>query len=250
MTQPRFGRTMTASLLRPFAEQLMAVLRVPPSATVCELLSDSGELSRSLAGAIGPGGTLILTETDPELLEAGASRAGGLCAVQSTVINGGILDLDDGTCDRVASLLTLGGRDAESLLSEARRVLRDGGIAALVVWDGGVPPAHVSAMSRALRDEVGYASPFLQRLSGPICAPGFSVTELHDVARFDGVRHLWVAFIEEGRLGGELGHLSAEQHAAVRRRFEDSLAEYAAADGTLRLPVAARLLRLSSDSRS
>src|SRR5437660_706494 len=111
---------------------------------------------------------------------------------------------------------------------------------------GRTPPAHVAAMSRALRDEVGYASPFLQRLSGPICAPGFSVTELHDVARFDGVRHLWVAFIEEGRLGGELGHLSAEQHAAVRRRFEDSLAEYAAADGTLRLPVAARLLRLST----
>src|SRR5207245_6095275 len=107
------------------------------SASGVVLFGASGERSRSLAGPIGPGGTLILTETDPELLEAGASRAGGLCAVQSTVINGGILDLDDGTCDRVASLLTLGRRDAESLLSEARRVLRDGGIAALVVWDGG-----------------------------------------------------------------------------------------------------------------
>ena len=241
--QPRFGRGLTVSLLRPLAEQLLAALQVPTGATVCELICDAGHLSRELARVIGPGGTLILTETDPELLDACAAQTNGLCTVLTRAIDGGTLDVDGESCDRVASLATLGGTDATSLLREARRVLRPGGTAACIVWDAGALPPHEVALSIALHEEAGLESRFLHGLLAPVRAPEwFSETELRDVARFDGFSQLWLAMIDERPLASELRSLSQERRDAVRRHCEALLAGHAAADGTMRIPVAARLL--------
>ena len=234
---------MIASLLRPLAEQLLTALRVPAGATVCELMCDSGHLSRALARLLGPGGTLILTETDPDLLDACVAQTSGLCTVVPRVIDGRTLNVDDDTCDRVASLATLGGTDATSLLRETRRVLHAGGAVACIVWDAGAPPPHEMALAAALQAEAGIESRFLRALLAPVRAPeGFSDIELRDVARFDGFNQLWFAMVDERPLAGELRSLSEELRDAVRRRCEALLAGYAAADGTMRIPVVARLL--------
>lgn len=242
--QPRYGRGLAASVLRPLAEQLLAGLHVEPGSTVCELMSDSGHLSQLLARAIGAGGTLILTETDPALLQGCVEQVGGLCTVAGRLTDGRTLGVEGNTCDRVASLATLGGTDATALLRETRRVLRADGRAGCIVWDAGAPPPYEHALATALHAEAGVESPFLRGLLAMVGKPeDFSEIELRDVARFDSFSQLWVAIVDERPLAAELRSLSLEQCAAVRQRCADLVASYVTADGALRIPVAARLLQ-------
>jgi ubiE/COQ5 methyltransferase family len=236
---------MTAGLLRPLAEQLLHALDISEGATVCELLCDSGALTRSLAAAAGAAGTLILTETDPVLLERCASDVRALCTVRTDVTDGRSVRVDNGACDRVASLLTLNTAVAEPLLHEARRIVSPTGLVACVVWDQATPPPYETALAVALRDELALGSSSLRLMTEPAAVPdGYAITALRDVARFDGFDSLWAAMLE-GRSHDELAALSESQRGAVRRRWEVALAPCAAADGTLRIPVTVRLVRLS-----
>ena len=242
--QPRYGRGLTTAVLRPLAEQLIDALRVPVGGTVCELLCDSGELSRTLAPMIGFGGTFILTDTDAELLDRCAHSVRGTCTVVTDAIVSATLHVDDGVCDRVTSLLTLDVESATQLLNEARRIVASGGVVACLVWDVSAPPPYELALARALRDEVGIESPLLRRMASPTPIPeGYSASVVRDVARFDGFDHLWSAMAEHQQ-GVDTSELTSEALEAMRGRCAAELAAHAAADGTLRIPVTALLLSL------
>lgn len=234
---------MAAALLRPLAEQLVHALDIPEGATVCELLCDSGALTRPLAAAVGPGGTLVLAETDAELLDRCASSVRDRCSVRTDLSDGRTVHVDDGSCERVASLLTLDGAAAGPWLQEARRIVAVTGVVACIVWDPLAPPPYETALADALRDELELdSSRRLLTTESPSTPEGYVATAVRDVARFDGIPALWSA-MTEGRQHEELAMLSESQRNAVRRRWEAALAKHAAADGTLRIPVTVRLLR-------
>src|SRR5438270_13784792 len=68
----RFGPLYTRAVLDPFAEQLCATLQLGAGVTACDVMCDSGALTRRLASCIGPGGRVYAVDVDPRCSEAAA----------------------------------------------------------------------------------------------------------------------------------------------------------------------------------
>jgi SAM-dependent methyltransferase len=219
--EPRFGRLYSTTVLRPLAEQLVAELGVQPGHVACDLLCDAGTLGAAFAPAVGTQGRVVLVESDVALPQAA-------------------------TCDRVGSLCTFGFWSGTSLLDESLRITRHGGAAAVLTWDPDHPPAHEGALVDALRDVAGIDSPFLREClaaPAPDEAAGWERAALRDVVRFDGIAQYWAAMVLERPRLTELGGASEQTATALRRACEAALQPYIAADGTIRIPVAATMWR-------
>jgi SAM-dependent methyltransferase len=244
---PRFGRLYANAVLRPLAEQLVAELGVQPGDTACDLLSDSGTLGRAMGAAVGTRGNVLLVDTDATVLEAAASDvAADGCAVSTAIAGARGVPVAGASCDRVASLCTIGFWDGSSLLDEAVRITRPAGTAAVLTWDTAQPPAHEVALADALRDEAGIRSRFLEQClqtAGSTDRAPWDSAKLRDVVRFDGIAHYWGAMVVERPVAADLAHVSEVALRAVRAACERTLQPFTAVDGTMRIPVTATLLR-------
>jgi hypothetical protein len=244
---PRFGRLYATAVLRPLAEQLVATLGVHIGETACDLMCDSGTLGTMFGAAVGTHGRVLLVDTDASALAAAASDvAAAGCSVSTATVVAGRVPVAGGSCDRVASLCTAGFWDGNSLRDEVERITHPAGAAALLTWDPEYPPAHEAALDDALRDETGVRSPFLRqclRVPGVTKPTHWDTSQLHDVVRFDGIAHYWVAMVVERPIAAELSEVSETVRQAVRAGCERNLEQFTAADGTIRIPVTAILLR-------
>lgn len=241
--RPRFGGALSATVLRPLAEQLVQEIDLRPGAVVCELMCDGGALTPFLARAVAPIGVVVTIDTDLELATQAAENVLHISKVVPKMSDGATVALDDASCDAVASLLTVVFADHRFLLEDVRRLLRPAGTGAVLVWDPERPPAFASLLQDSLRAE-GVASPFLERMLTPVALPrGATARGLRDVCRVETATHLWAA-MGDGPLAVELAALPEETVAAVRARYEASLQEYEEPDGTLRIPVHARVITL------
>jgi hypothetical protein len=244
---PRFGRLYASAVLRPLADQLIEELDMRPGDTTCDLMCDSGTLGRALGGAVGTRGGVLLVDTDNAVLEAAASDVAATgCAVTTAIAGTHGVSVAGVSCDRVASLCTAGFWPGASLVAEAERMTRPGGIAAVLTWDPASPPAHEGALVDALREQAGVHSRFLdQCLQTPGVAerPNWDRSSIRDVVRFDGIAHYWSAMVVERPVAAELAHESDAALGAIRAACERALLPFTAMDGTMRIPVTATLLR-------
>jgi ubiquinone/menaquinone biosynthesis C-methylase UbiE len=241
--RPRFGAALAASVLQPLAEQLVADLDLTRSSVVCDLMCDSGVLTTALARSIGPFGTVVASDADLELATDVAESLIGVSRVVPRMEDGATVPLDDQSCDAVTSLLTVVFADHRFLLDDVRRVLRRGGRGTVMVWDDEQPPAFASALLDALREE-GLVSPFLERMLEHVIVPrGAAERRIRDVCRAETAAHLWAAMLD-GPLAVELAAVPEDTLHAVRARYESSLSPYESPDGTLRIPLRARLITL------
>ncbi len=157
-----------------------------------------------------------------------------------------VRSIPDGSCDRVGSLCTLGFWDGPDPLDETERILNASGVAAFVVWNGADPPAHERALLDAIRDAAGMHSRFLERCLPVDVAAGrehWETEPLRDVVRFDGMAQYWAAMVLERPVARELADASAPLLGAVRDACERALQPWIAADGTMRIPVTATMIR-------
>jgi hypothetical protein len=251
--EPRFGRLYASAVLRPLAEQVVGMLGVQPGETACDLICDGAAMGAALGAAVGSRGRVMLIDTDPGLLQtATADVAETGCAVLTRVAIGALPPLADSSCDRVASLCTLGFWDGDMLYDVAERVTRPTGCAAIVTWDVSRPPLHEVALIDALRDVDGIRSRFLERClatAEPEPAAGWERLTLHDVVRFDGIGTYWASMVVSRPLAAELAEQPDEVLTAVRSACQRVLEPCTAADGTMRIPVRATLYRLRSRMR-
>ena len=243
--EPRYGRLYAKAVLRPLAEQVVDALEVHPGETACDLMCDGGTLGAALAAAVGGAGRVVLVDTDGELLAAAmaeVSAAGRQVSTHRTDV--AVSGLDDASFDRVASLCTYGFWSGGSLLDAAERAIRPTGRAAVLTWDPSYPPAHEAALVAALRDVAGIQSQFLtQCLASPDAeqSPRWEPIAVHDVVRFDGITEFWAAMVFERPLARELAREPEHVIGAVRDACQHALQPWIAADGTMRIPVRARL---------
>jgi hypothetical protein len=244
---PRFGRLYASAVLRPLAEQLVAELDVRPGETACDLMCDSGTLGRALGAAVGRRGTVLLVDTDNALLDAAASDvADAGCATPTAVAGAHGVPVGGASCNRVGSLCTIGFWPGSSLLADAERLTRPGGIAAVLTWDAAFPPAHESALVDALREEAGVHSRFLDQCLQSATVPErpqWDRSSIRDVVRFDGIAHYWAAMFTERPVAADLAGESDLKTSEVRAACERALHPFTAVDGTMRIPVVATLVR-------
>jgi hypothetical protein len=245
--EPRFGRLYASAVLRPLAEQVVDALGARPGEIGCDLICDAGTLGLAFAAAVGSRGRVLLVDTDaepPAAAQREISRSGG--AAMSLVAADHVIPVTTASCDRVASLLTVGFWDGASLFDEADRIRTPAGSAAIVTWDETNPPAHEVALDGALRAEAGLESRFLRACRPPVSAPEqWETVALRDVVRFDGMAHYWVAMVQERPVATEIAAVPSAAMQAVRIACERALRAFIAADGTMRIPVAAVMLRRS-----
>ncbi len=241
------------AVLRPLAEQVAGALGARPHDIVCDLMCDGGTLGVALGAAVGARGSVVLVDTDAALLDSARRDVAGTgCGVSTLVATGGVVPLEDRSCDRVGSLCTLGFWEGGSMLEAAERLVRPTGCAAVVTWDAARPPLHEQALVDAVREVAGITSAFLTRcLAAPDPPPvaTWETTILQDVVRFDGIGTYWAAMVTERPVSAELAHLPGDAVSAIRAACQRALEPCTAADGTLCLPVRAALWRYRGEIR-
>ncbi|MGH7686566.1 MAG: class I SAM-dependent methyltransferase [Candidatus Dormibacteria bacterium] len=241
----RYGVALSASVLRPLGEQVVAELDLAAASVACDLMCDGGVLTAALARTIRPFGTVVAVDTDLELATDAAETLLGVSKVVPRMSDGSSVPLDDASCDVVASLATLVFTDHRFLLGDVSRVLRRGGRAALLVWDDEQPPVFVTTLRDALQDE-GITSRFLDRLLAPVSPPRSArVRGVRDVYRAETAAHAWAAMLDSP-LAVDLAALPDATVDAARKRYTALLEPFAEADGTLRIPIHARIITLTA----
>ncbi len=243
--EPRYGRLYARAVLRPLAEQVADALDVHQGDAACDLMCDGGTLGVPLGSAAGGTGRVVLVDSDAELLTAAMADVSATgCKVSTHLVSGPTSTLDDASFDRVASLCTYGFWEGGSMLDAAERALRPAGRAAVLTWELAHPPAHEAVLVDALRDVAGIESPFLFRcLASPNAERSllWEAVGVHDVVRFDGITEYWAAMVVDRPVVRELEHQPDGVLAALRDACQRSLIPWTAADGTMRIPVRARL---------
>jgi SAM-dependent methyltransferase len=224
------GHTLAVAVYRPLAEQLLAVAAPRPGESVLEVSGGDGEVSRRLAGAAsGPLPTVVVA-TDA------LARALGEAIVPLTgpavVAPAWQLPFGDGDFDLAVSLLAVAGSERTGqALAELARVARR---AEVVVWTDGA--THENALRDAWR-ELGAPGAVPATLMTAATPPGWTESELADVARFDGIGQLWAGLVTERGIT-----VPAALATALKERLAENVAAFTAADGTMRIPVRATLL--------
>ncbi len=220
------------------------MLGVLSGETVCDLMCDGGTLGVALSRAVGARGHVVLVDTDAELLRSAAEDVSESGSGVTTKLASDVMSpLLESSCDRVASLCTFGFWEGPSLFEVARRALRPTGRGAVLTWDA-VAPLHELALADAFHDVLGMTSPFMTRcLASPESEHerGWESVSVHDVVRFDGIATYWAAMVTERPVALELAHQGGDALRAIRTACQRTLAPCTAADGTMRIPVHARL---------
>lgn len=201
---------------------------------VTDALCDRGTLTRLLLHRTGRETRVYAVDADAALA-ADAAMSPRVVALTAT---GSRVPLDDAACDGVFSLLTFGF--AAWLPLELRRILRPGGTLRVLTWDPQAPPPHEAILGTALHEATGESSQFIDAvLAAP--SPGTELERIRDVVRFDGFAHYWAALVDERPIARAVHRLPAQAQRVLQARCRDALSTYAAADGTVRIPVTALL---------
>lgn len=158
-------------LMQPFAVALLERLQVGPEMHVLEVAAGTGALTIDLAAKAE---SVLATDFAPGMIEVLTERVAdaGLENVRCELMDGQALDLEDASFDRAASsfAVMLFPERARGF-SEMRRVLRDGGRAAVSGWAG---PPEFDAFAVFLQ-ALQTAFPDMPKPSGP--PPVFSLAD-------------------------------------------------------------------------
>ena len=205
-------------------------LAVEAGQAVLDLGCGGGHLTREIALAVGDGGRAVGLDTSADQLAAARGICDGLAAVELVEGDATEMAFADGAFDALASIQTLEYiADVDRALTEARRVMKPGGKAALVsvLWDHwryhGAEPELNERMLDAWRAHCPHQM-LPMELPRKLAAAGFGGVLRKPIAFLNGALHenayaFWVAKVVAAFA---IGQGIAEEDAA---RWLEQLAE-------------------------
>lgn len=239
----------------PVSHRMVQEIRPQPGHTVLELAAGPGDTGFLAAELIRPGGTLLCTDTAEAMLDVARARAQelGLDNVDFLPMDAEWIDRSAATLDAVLmrwGLMLLA--DPDACLREIRRTLKPGGRVALATW--GSPEENPWSSGRLLvrlgtipAPEQGLPGPFAlsdpDELAELMWSAGFEDVEVAplDFAFHAASTDAW--WEQQLHCSPSLGKVTAElapaAHYELRDAFDEALAPYAAADGSLTIPARA-----------
>lgn len=246
-----------ARMTRTASAALVDACAPAPGERWLDLACGAGDPSRALALAVQPGGLVLASDGVPDMVDACMTRTASLPVARTLrglVTRGERLPLRDGVLDGVSCRFgAMFFDDLPGALAETRRVLRDDGRLAWLVWGRRErTPYFTAAMSAlddvgapALEEEPGERTPFElfedDALAGPAREAGFRhVREQRlDVvmqveASPEGLLDLQVRLSD--RVEQRADALPPDDLARAREALADRVGQWAHADG-LALPA-------------
>ena len=227
-----------------------------PGDRVLELASGPAGVGLQVADAVGPDGTVVLSDFAPPMVDAirGRLEALGLANVEARVLDAEDLDLGDGEFDavlcRFGYMLT---SDPARALSETVRVLAPGGRLALAVWGEAERNPWLSVPMKTLLEHIGAPPPEpgtpgpcslgdRDRLAGLLDGAGFedvTIERLDSEERFAGPDAWWDRTLAlAAPLTAALSNLPPDSAREVEAKAKAAAGSFAADDGSLSFPAA------------
>ena len=229
--------------LGPATELMLDLAGVGEGTRVIDIAAGSG--GQSIAAA-RRGATVLATDISSNILDeaAQAARAAGISTIATHVVDGESLDVDPGTFDAAISRLGLMYMpDKQGALAQARRVLREGGRYAAIVFaepdrNGffSVPIGIIRRRAQLPPPAPGLPGPFSSAgLRDQLDAAGFREVEVHRVdAPLEVSSAAECAKLEResfGALHQMLAGLAEEERQDTWREIESALGEFETAEG-------------------
>jgi SAM-dependent methyltransferase len=229
--------------LGPATELMLDLAGVGEGTRVIDIAAGSG--GQSIAAA-RRGATVLATDISSNILEeaAQAARAAGISTIATHVVDGESLDVDPGTFDAAISRLGLMYMpDKQGALAQARRVLREGGRYAAIVFaepdrNGffSVPIGIIRRRAQLPPPAPGLPGPFSSAgLLDQLDAAGFREVEVHRVeAPLEVSSAAECAKLEResfGALHQMLAGLAEDERQDTWREIESALGEFETAEG-------------------
>jgi len=229
--------------LGPATELMLDLAGVGEGTRVIDIAAGSG--GQSIAAA-RRGATVLATDISSNILEeaAQAARAAGISTIATHVVDGESLDVDPGTFDAAISRLGLMYMpDKQGALAQARRVLREGGRYAAIVFaepdrNGffSVPIGIIRRRAQLPPPAPGLPGPFSSAgLRDQLDAAGFREVEVHRVeAPLEVSSAAECAKLEResfGALHQMLAGRAEEERQDTWREIESALGEFETAEG-------------------
>lgn len=232
----------------------------PAGARVLDLAAGVGEPSLTQAQRLGPSGLVVASDLVPAMLTGLGRRAAGHphppCPVAADMT---ALPFADGGFDRVLCRFGLMFvPDLMAALTEMRRVLRPGGVAALAVWGQRAGNSLFDRLGRILVQEQGERADALLAPLFRFADPG----NLLSLARSAGFRHaraqtltltnpakvehpFWLPTLEMA-FSPLVRPMTPDQRAALHERIAADFATWADAPGRFTVRMEVNLLRLET----
>lgn len=252
------GRLLVETVLRPFAEHLVAMVRPQPGDTCVDVSGDGGAIPLLIARR-APGAHCIAVDHDESVLRDITDQAALLHRVGVDTLRAPIdaMPLPDGVAACTTSLFAVAhaSHPAAALAELLRITDAQRGRIACALWSEPGAAPHEGALVDALHEVTGDVPDALQgqlaygypaaadNLVARAGATGrLHALRVHDVVRFDGIAHWWAAMVSERPTAAAVAALPADTQQGIRDAAERHLVPHTAADGTMRIPVEAVVL--------
>jgi SAM-dependent methyltransferase len=235
----------------PVAMWMVDAIAPQPGHTIVDLAAGVGDTGFLASELIEPGGTLITSDYQPEMLSAAQRRAAalGIRNVRFRQIDASQpIDIEaasiDGVLCRWGYMLM---DDGEAALRETRRILRPGGRVALAAWCGpdenpwqSVPMGMLIERG-ALEPAAPGPGQFAWAQEGAIAErlenAGFVEYDVDQVAfpmRYASLADYWATLRS---MGVTIGEARVDDEEAMLRELGAAVARWTAGDGSLAIPA-------------
>jgi ubiquinone/menaquinone biosynthesis C-methylase UbiE len=157
-----YDRLLSPVVFEPWARTLVEFAGVRAGQRVVDVASGTGAVARTAALRAGPGGRLVATDISATMLAAAASHppVPGAAPIERVRSPATALTLPGGWFDVALCHQGLQFFDEPArAVSELRRVLREGGVAAVAIWDAGRRNEPFASYAEAVLEE-GLPEPF------------------------------------------------------------------------------------------
>lgn len=146
-----YDRHLGAVLFEPYAQDMVKRLTDRPAGPVLETACGTGILTQMLRAGLPPGTAIVATDISASMLAYARARHGQMDEVEWRQADAGALPFPDGSFAAAACQFGLMFvPDKTAAMREARRVLVDGGVLAINVWDS----LEYNPHARAVHDTV------------------------------------------------------------------------------------------------